>query len=207
MNLEFYDKKILDEIAGELQVPAEGLKQYDEKPKKAFLSRTVKGHTNSPEELLAQLQFDFIRRKAEEGKSFVIVGRCAETVLRGREALISIFVSGRQQQKTERIMEKYQLSASEAEEKMRRMDRTRRQYHNRYSDTKWEIPGVMICVSTAVRWKRQVRCGCWRHTSGSGSREKTAGNREKQRIHKAGQRNLSRFFLQDFFPRSKMYPA
>ena len=50
MNLEFYDKKILDEIAGELQVPAEGLKQYDEKPKKAFLSRTVKGHTNSPEE-------------------------------------------------------------------------------------------------------------------------------------------------------------
>lgn len=137
MNLEFYDKKILDEIAGELQVPAEGLKQYDEKPKKAFLSRTVKGHTNSPEEILAQLQFDFIRRKAEEGKSFVIVGRCAETVLRGREALISIFVSGRQQQKTERIMEKYQLSASEAEEKMRRMDRTRRQYHNRYSDTKW----------------------------------------------------------------------
>ena len=86
MNLEFYDKKILDEIAGELQVPAEGLKQYDEKPKKAFLSRTVKGHTNSPEELLAQLQFDFIRRKAEEGKSFVIVGRCAEDSAAGKRS-------------------------------------------------------------------------------------------------------------------------
>ena len=130
------------------------------------------------------------------------------TVLRGREALISIFVSGRQQQKTERIMEKYQLSASEAEEKMRRMDRTRRQYHNRYSDTNGEIPGVMICVYNSSP------LGNGRYGAGAGGilpgadPGKNSGKIEKSKgSTRAGQRNLSRFFLQDFFPRSKMYPA
>ncbi len=85
LNLKFYDRSILDEIAEKLNVQTEVLEKYDEKPRNVMLSRNVKNYTNSMEEILAELQFEFIRKKAEEGESFVIVGRCSEYVLRGTE--------------------------------------------------------------------------------------------------------------------------
>ena len=47
------------------------LHKYDELPRNPFISRTVRGMSNSPEEVIANFQFDFIREKAESGESFV----------------------------------------------------------------------------------------------------------------------------------------
>lgn len=150
LNLKFYDRSILDEIAEKLNVQTEVLEKYDEKPRNVMLSRNVKNYTNSMEEILAELQFEFIRKKAEEGESFVIVGRCSEYVLRGTEDLISVFVTGRQEQKIERIMKKYQLDKTEALIKIKRHDRKRRQYHNRHSDTKWgDSKCYDLCINSS----------------------------------------------------------
>lgn len=82
MGLKFYDRKILDEIANQMDVNVEVLEKYDEKPRNLMLSRRVGKYSNSMEEILAETQFDYIREKAENGESFVIVGRCSETVFR-----------------------------------------------------------------------------------------------------------------------------
>ena len=87
-NLKFYDRHILDEIASENDIKVEVLEKYDEKPRNAFLTRRVGAFSNSMEEILAEMQFDYIRKKADSGESFVIVGRCAETVLSGHKGLI-----------------------------------------------------------------------------------------------------------------------
>lgn len=137
MGLKIYDRSILDEIAKHMNVDVELLEKFDEKPRNFMLSRRVGAHTNSMEEILAETQFDYIRKKAEEGESFVVVGRCAETVLRNFDGLISIFVIGDKQHKLERVMKKYSLSEADALTKMARHDRTRKQYHNRHSDHKW----------------------------------------------------------------------
>ena len=55
------------------------LEEYDEKKRNMFLTRTVRGMTNSPAHSVANLQFDFLRDKAAAGESFVVVGRCSET--------------------------------------------------------------------------------------------------------------------------------
>ncbi len=135
--LHFYDRHILDEIANENNMKVEVLEKYDEKPRNAFLSRRVGAFSNSMEEILAEMQFDFIRKKAESGESFVIVGRCAETVLSGHKGLISIFVVGDELAKIKRIMEVYKISESDAIAKIRRHDKKRKQYHNRYSSFRW----------------------------------------------------------------------
>ena len=72
-----------------MNVDVEVIQKYDEKPRNPFLSRRVGKHTNSMEEIIAEIQFDYIREKADSGESFVIVGRCAETVLKDHEGLIS----------------------------------------------------------------------------------------------------------------------
>ncbi len=150
LGLKIYDRCILDEIANEMDVKVELLEKYDEKPKNHILSRRVGAHTNSMEEILAEIQFDFIREKAESGESFVIVGRCSETVLQEHEGLISIFVTGEKQHKLERIMRKYNLNEKEALAKIDKHDKKRRRYHNRHSDNKWgDSRAYDVCINSS----------------------------------------------------------
>lgn len=137
LGLQFYDRSMLDEIASKMDIKLEVLQKYDEKPRNFMLSRRVGNHTNSMEEIVAEIQFEFIKEKAQRGESFVIVGRCAETVLKEFDSLITIFVNGNQEKKLERVMKKYELNESGALAKMVRHDKTRKQYHNRHSEHKW----------------------------------------------------------------------
>ncbi len=149
-NLKFYDRHILDEIATENNMRVEVLEKYDEKPRNAFLSRRVGAFSNSMEEILAEMQFNFIRKKADSGESFVIVGRCAETVLSGHSGLISIFVVGDELTKIDRIKTVYNLDESDAIAKIRRHDKKRKQYHNRHSSFRWgDSRYYDVCINSS----------------------------------------------------------
>ena len=84
------------------------------------------------EENVAFLQFEYLKKKADEGESFIVVGRCAETVLGDRPNVISLFVLGDSEVKCKRVMEIYDLSERDAQFKMDRHDKYRKQYHNYY---------------------------------------------------------------------------
>ncbi len=135
--IPFYDRNLLDEIAEKNQGDSVKLKRYDEVPRKSFFSRTVKGYSNSPEEIIANMQFEYLREKAESGESFVIVGRCAEHILKGHPALISFFVLGDYDEKVKRIMKVRGCGSDEARNHMTRHDKKRKNYHNYYCDGKW----------------------------------------------------------------------
>ena len=135
--LDLYDNNLLEHIAEEKSVGGDTLKKYDERPKSRLFSRTVRGYSNSIQENIAGMQFDYLRKLAEDGKSFVVVGRCSETILKDYEGFISIFVLGDREVKRERIMRLYRLSAEEAEHMMSRKDWERKSYHNYYCKVKW----------------------------------------------------------------------
>ena len=150
LGLTLYDRSILDEIAEEKNVKAEELRAVDEKPRNKLITRKVRGHSNSMEEHLKEMQFEFIKRKADSGESFVVVGRCSETVLKGREGLISIFVLADREEKIEHVMKKYGLSREEAITKNARHDRTRKMYHNQHSKIKWgDSRNYDICINSS----------------------------------------------------------
>ena len=150
LGVKFYDRNLLDHMGDEKELnDIEELKKYDEKAKKPLLTRRVRGHSSSLEENLAQMQFDFIKEKADSGESFLIVGRCAEAVLRRRPELISIFVIADEHAKLKRIEKKYDLTASQAENKMIRHDFNRKKYHNSHSKYKWgDSRGYDICINS-----------------------------------------------------------
>ncbi len=135
--IPLYDHNLLDEIAAERNIASDELKQYDEVPKKRLLSRTVKGYSNSPEENVAHLQFDYIKRLADKGKSFVIVGRCAEKVLSDNPNMVSLFILADRSAKLKRIREVRGMNEVEASAAMYRHDKHRKSYHNYYCEGKW----------------------------------------------------------------------
>lgn len=135
--IQLLDHNLLDEIAAKKNVKMEHLRELDEKHKNPLSSRTLRGYSSSPEENLLYLQFDYLRDKADSGESFVIVGRCSETILKQYDCMISIFILADRDKRTERIMRLYHLTESQAVKKIREKDTSRRRYHNSFCVGKW----------------------------------------------------------------------
>lgn len=135
--IRLLDHNLLDEIAAEKNLDMQHLRGLDEKHRSRLASRTVRGYSSSPEENLYLLQFDYLKNKASSGESFVVVGRCSETILKEYDGMVSIFVLGDMDKKVERIMRLYQLSEEYAVRTIREKDMKRKRYHNGHCDRKW----------------------------------------------------------------------
>lgn len=135
--LELYDRNIMFEIAKKKGVDPAALERYDEVPRSRLFSRSVNGYSSSPAEAIANMQFDFLKEKANNGESFVVVGRCSEVVLQGNPNLITFFILADPAAKAKRTMEAGNISEKEAYELMQRKDRYRKTYHNYYCGCKW----------------------------------------------------------------------
>ena len=133
------------------------LEKFEEKPRNLILSRRVGAYSNSMEEIVADMQFEYLREKAESGESFVAVGRCAETVLRDYPGLVSIFVTGDKEAKLASVKEHFGLDDAEAKAKMKRHDMKRKMYHNRHSDFKWgDSRHYDICINSSKLGKEKT---------------------------------------------------
>ncbi len=157
LGMQLYDRNMLDEIAKAKNIKVEYLEKFEEKPRNLILSRRVGAYSNSMEEIVADMQFEYLREKAESGESFVAVGRCAETVLRDYPGLVSIFVTGDKEAKLASVKEHFGLDDAEAKAKMKRHDMKRKMYHNRHSDFKWgDSRHYDICINSSKLGKEKT---------------------------------------------------
>ena len=74
----------------------------------------------------------------------------SEDILQDNDGLISIFLVGDTDVKQKRIMEVKHVSADEALTKMKRHDKSRKQYHNSFSSGKWgDSRYYDVCINTS----------------------------------------------------------
>ena len=148
--------KLYDKVSIEKEITSGGyskelVSEMDEKPVNFFTSRRIGRFSNSLEVNVAEKTFAMLRSKAAEGESFVVIGRCGEQVLENNPNCISIFICGDPQFKLNRVMNKLGLNAEQAIEEIRNVDRSRKNYHNYYCDTKWgDARGYDLTVKSNV---------------------------------------------------------
>ncbi|RKM59600.1 cytidylate kinase-like family protein [Butyrivibrio sp. XB500-5] len=135
--LPIYDRHLITEIAQRMGMTIDSVEKYNETPKNVFLSRRVKGYSNSIEDNISEMQFDFLEDKAKSGESFVVIGRCSETKLKKYPGLISFFILGDMDKKIERVKEVYELSEEDAKRFILKKDKKRKRYHNYHCQGKW----------------------------------------------------------------------
>ena len=82
------------------------------------------------------LQSDIIRQLAEKG-SCIIIGRCADRLLKGNDNCIAVFVHADMDFKKQRIGEEFHISQDEAEQVIRKVDTSRKSYYHHYTDGDW----------------------------------------------------------------------
>ncbi len=83
-------------------------------------------------------QFEAITKLAEEGPC-VIVGRCADYVLKDMKGVFHVFLYASQEQRIKRIMQVENVEADRARELIRKTDKQRRNYYNFFADGNWGI--------------------------------------------------------------------
>lgn len=151
LGIKLYDKETIEAAVVNQGYSQELISQMDERPINFFASRRIGKFSNSIEVNVAERTFQMLRTKAAQGESFVVLGRCGEQVLKDNPNCISIFICGNPQFKLSRIMEKLGLDAEAAIEEIKTVDRSRKNYHNYYCDTKWgDARGYDMTVKSDV---------------------------------------------------------
>lgn len=151
LGVKFYDKNILEEIAVGKNVNQENLARYDEMPKKPFGNRTVRGQNNSPEDAIAKIEFDFLKKKAAENESFVVIGRCADSLFKGSVNNISFFITANIQDKINRVLCNQDITERDAIKILEKKDKIRAEYHDSHCLTKWGMASSYdFCVNSSI---------------------------------------------------------
>ena len=65
--------------------------------------------------------------------------------------MVSVFISGNDEDKIKRLMDVYHLSESKAKDAMIKTDKQRSSYYNYYSNKKWSDPrSYDLCINSSV---------------------------------------------------------
>ena len=162
-NAKYYDKEILNLAAKESGFSEKIFEQNDEK--KGFIrglfSMTtphVSGAYESgfSQENLFKFQSDAIRKAAQEG-SCVFVGRCADYVLRDFENVVNVFITASMYDRVQQILDKQNVSPSEAKRIILQAEGKRASYYNYYTGKKWgHAESYDLCVNTSILGKEET---------------------------------------------------
>ena len=87
-------------------------------------------------ERLFLAQFDTIRKIAEEGPC-VIVGRCADYILRGLPYATNVFIYAEEEDKIRRAVEEYGDPEDQVRKIMKQADKARANYYAYHTGRKW----------------------------------------------------------------------
>lgn len=159
LDIPYYDKELLAEAAKDSGICQEIFENHDEKPTRSLLFSLVTGIQmhGDPGSMYMDMplnhkiflaQFDAIRRIASEGPC-VIVGRCADYVLRDKPNAVSVFVKADIRQRMERAVSLYGVDPAKAEETVRKADKQRASYYNYYATATWgDVNNYDLCVDT-----------------------------------------------------------
>lgn len=140
LGIAYYDKELIEKIAEGTGFSKEFIKEYGEHaPGKnvfsySFLGRTANGM--SMQDYIWTEQRKVIKELAEK-EPCVIVGRCADYILRNREDCLHVFIHSNMDKKVERIVRLYGETAERPEKRLRDKDKKRSVNYHYYTDREW----------------------------------------------------------------------
>ena len=134
LSIRYLDKELLRMVSDQSGIEESYFHVSDEKPGDNLVYRLVKsmtpdtGKPSMGSNLLAgdnlfRFQKEVIEKVADSGESCVIVGRCADFILKDYENLISVFVYADEESRKERIVRRTNYREAEVSKIMKKMDK------------------------------------------------------------------------------------
>ena len=139
LGIPYYDKELVDEFIEEIG-------EYASVTSSFLFNIAVSAHpmglidTMSVSDKLYVCQTNVIRDLAAKGPC-VIVGRCADFILRDRPNVLRVFIHAPEEVRVRRVMQRHNLSEAEARRHMRQVDKRRADYYRAFTGSDWRDAG------------------------------------------------------------------
>ena len=152
LGIPCYDAELIQKIAEESGYTADYIKEESEYAPGGWLStvftdRTM-GLTN--QDKLWSIQCRVIEELAQKGPC-VIVGRCADYILRGKADCLNVFIHASMEKRAERIVNEYGERKERPEQRLKDKDKRRTAYHRFYTDMKWgHAQNYHVCLDSGA---------------------------------------------------------
>ena len=138
LNIPCYDSILIQKIAQESGFTESYVSQVDEATPVGFMESVFSPRILAPTNIdyLWEIQQKVIVGLAEK-ESCVIVGRCADYILRERADCLTVFIHAGTKYRAERIVKEYGERKESPEQRIKDKDKKRAAYHRFYTDMKW----------------------------------------------------------------------
>lgn len=137
LGIPCYDSELIEKIAAESGFSEEYVREIEENSKGRFLSVfSSRAYSLNNEDIVWKVQCKVISELAQKGPC-VIVGRCADYVLRDEADCLKVFIHADMRYRAERIVKVYGETRIPAEQRLKEKDKRRAAYHRFYTDRKW----------------------------------------------------------------------
>ncbi len=147
LGIPFYDKELITEAASKGNLSEDVLRHADESATNSLLytlamgsnvlTTTQFGYRMPINDKLFILQSEIIKEYAQRGSS-VIIGRCADYVLREDPNVFRIFIYGDLEYRKTRILSRHpEIKTTQVIDAINKTDKRRSSYYNFYTGNKW----------------------------------------------------------------------
>lgn len=173
LDIPYYDKDLIALAAKKSGMSPEIFEQFDEKPTKSLLyslaigsymfgSRVSTVSDMPMNDKLYTLQVNIIQDLAKQG-SCILIGRCADYILRDDPDLISLFIHAPLAYRKRRIESLYSVPQDKIEGMLAKADKSRANYYNYYTERKWgsasnydlSIDSSLLSLEDTVKFLRE----------------------------------------------------
>lgn len=159
LGIKFYDKKLLEVAARESGFDTAVFEKADERESNSFMgnifsihgsiANVLSGGSWMDSDQLFAIQSEAIRNLSEQ-ESCIIVGRCAEYVLREHPHMASIFITADYEDRVRYVMNHDNVGRAQAIATIDKGDKRRRHYHDYYATTRWgEARCYDLCINSS----------------------------------------------------------
>ncbi len=168
MGVPFFDRELIAIAAEKSGVSKDVYSHIDETATNSLLyalstgAYTFSSHFTTVSDLplndkLYIIQTNLIKDIVRQNGSCVIVGRCADYILKDDPRCASFFIHAPMKDRIARIMEKENLSAAQAESRIIKTDKKRANYYNFYTNRDWgDIKNYELSINSAALGKKKT---------------------------------------------------
>lgn len=152
LGIPCYDAELIQKIAEESGFTPDYIQEEDEYVNGGFLAAAFDNRTFGPtnQDKLWTIQNSIIVKLAEKGPC-VIVGRCADFILKDEADCLTVFIHASMKYRAERIVNEYGERTETPEQRIKDKDKRRAAYHRFYTDMKWgQAQNYNLCLDSGV---------------------------------------------------------
>lgn len=152
LDIPFYDKSIIDMTAKESGFDPDFIERTETSVTSSLLYNLAVGsiYAQPLTDQLYAAECKVVRSVAAKGDG-VIVGRCADYILREDSNTIKVFVHSTDADRIKRICERKGVSEDEARELMKKNDKNRSKHYKYYTDRIWGASqNYDLCINMAL---------------------------------------------------------